>query len=155
METKRCFTCKISKAVTEFWPATTGKYNSNCKPCANQRRNAWYKSASGKHHIAKMNLAPLRKFARLRYDARKRGVAVELTKDQFLSIVRENCHYCGYPLEDYGHGLDRMDNAKGYSLDNVVPCCNRCNRVKAEYFTYDEMIEVGRTITTIRSRRSS
>jgi len=31
------------------------------------------------------------------------------------------------------NGLDRADNSKGYELDNVVPCCGRCNRAKNAY----------------------
>lgn len=32
-------------------------------------------------------------------------------------------------------GLDRIDNNKGYTRDNVVPCCIKCNRAK---YTYTE-----------------
>jgi len=27
-------------------------------------------------------------------------------------------------------GLDRIDNTKGYVIDNVVPCCGHCNLMK-------------------------
>jgi hypothetical protein len=29
-------------------------------------------------------------------------------------------------------GLDRIDSDKGYTLDNVVPCCRNCNRAKSD-----------------------
>ncbi len=28
------------------------------------------------------------------------------------------------------NGIDRLDNALGYTLDNCVPCCKRCNQAK-------------------------
>jgi hypothetical protein len=30
------------------------------------------------------------------------------------------------------NGIDRVDNTKGYSVDNCVPCCRRCNVAKAD-----------------------
>ena len=56
-----------------------------------------------------------------------------------------NCHYCGVEPEkisqssnknkpyngDYIYnGIDRIDNNKGYTMDNVVPCCEICNNAK-------------------------
>jgi hypothetical protein len=28
------------------------------------------------------------------------------------------------------NGIDRVDNTKGYTLENCVPCCTRCNLAK-------------------------
>ena len=38
--------------------------------------------------------------------------------------------------------IDRMDNSSGYSMDNIVIACRRCNTVKGGWFTYSEMIEI-------------
>lgn len=73
----------------------------------------------------------------------------ELTKEEFKSIVQSNCFYCGTaPRKEYVHGkaymtqeqidwakyvangVDRVDNDKGYSVDNCVACCTRCNLAK-------------------------
>ena len=37
-------------------------------------------------------------------------------------------------------GIDRKNPARGYVLDNVVPCCKRCNYAKND-FSYDEHLE--------------
>lgn len=29
-------------------------------------------------------------------------------------------------------GVDRVDSSKGYTIDNVVPCCDICNRMKLD-----------------------
>ena len=30
------------------------------------------------------------------------------------------------------NGVDRVDNERGYSLENCVPCCKFCNRMKRD-----------------------
>lgn len=30
-------------------------------------------------------------------------------------------------------GLDRVDNDKGYTVENSVACCTRCNTMKSTY----------------------
>ena len=36
-------------------------------------------------------------------------------------------------LEPWAHnGIDRVDSSKGYTIDNVVPCCSACNYAKHE-----------------------
>jgi len=67
----------------------------------------------------------------------KRNLTFSLTKQQFRKLTKQNCTYCGKSPsnvnkgEYYGYyvysGLDRIDNEKGYTLDNVVPCCKVCN----------------------------
>lgn len=42
--------------------------------------------------------------------------------------------------------LDRKDSVKPYTLDNVVVCCWRCNKVKNTTFTYTEWLELGQVI---------
>jgi hypothetical protein len=42
------------------------------------------------------------------------------------------CFYCGHS-EIYGvNGVDRKDNAVGYTLENSVPCCATCNFAKRQ-----------------------
>ena len=37
-------------------------------------------------------------------------------------------------------GIDRVDNARGYEKDNVVPCCETCNTAKRT-MSVDELLE--------------
>jgi 5-methylcytosine-specific restriction endonuclease McrA len=74
--------------------------------------------------------------------AKYRGYEWALSKDQFRSITVQCCSYCGSkPSQShlthksaYGEyiytGVDRVDNSRGYEIDNVVPCCGTCNRAK-------------------------
>lgn len=35
------------------------------------------------------------------------------------------------------NGIDRIDNQKGYSLDNVVACCRICNNAKSDMTVHE------------------
>lgn len=73
--------------------------------------------------------------------ARYRNLEFKLTTDQFNEITKKNCFYCnkvpsqivnikGCNGEYIYNGIDRLDNSKGYSVENCVPCCGTCNRAK-------------------------
>lgn len=75
--------------------------------------------------------------------AKKREYEFELTKEQFIKIATNNCRYCGIEPSRVAfnsiktisllyNGVDRLDNNKGYTLDNCVPCCTHCNRAKLD-----------------------
>lgn len=83
--------------------------------------------------------------------AKKVGISVDLTPDDFVEIATSECHYCGAePTERKYHGkrdvpiringVDRIDSSKGYSKDNCLPCCTICNVMKAS-LGYDEFLE--------------
>jgi 5-methylcytosine-specific restriction endonuclease McrA len=71
-------------------------------------------------------------FMLLRRMAVRRSCELAISFDEYCDLVRERaCSYCGTDLKKKrGHKLDRIDNRRGYTLDNVVPCCARCNNIK-------------------------
>jgi hypothetical protein len=57
-----------------------------------------------------------------------------LTSMEFLEIISNNCYICGKESNDeHLNGIDRIDNDKGYNLDNVSSCCGECNYMKKNY----------------------
>lgn len=74
-----------------------------------------------------------------------RNLTMDLSFEEFQAICRRPCSYCGAPPEQrpsqrgrssiFASGIDRVDNSKGYSPDNVVPCCTWCNRAKSSNTT--------------------
>ena len=73
--------------------------------------------------------------------AKKRGHEWNLTEEQFNELTQKDCYYCGAKPNnvrkargnngDYIYnGIDRIDNTKGYTIDNIVPCCKTCNLAK-------------------------
>ena len=82
--------------------------------------------------------------SRYKYYATKRGLSFELDDETFYNIVQQPCVFCGdknvtvvenrygnYPF--YFTGVDRIDSDKGYTADNVQPCCKMCNRMKMDH----------------------
>ena len=63
-----------------------------------------------------------------KFSAKKRGHAFGLTLDEFAEFKDKPCDYCGDAID--GIGIDRVDNAIGYTKANCVPCCETCNRMK-------------------------
>lgn len=77
-----------------------------------------------------------------KHRAYKKSIPFELSKYAFKDMTQRVCFYCGsYPNNkcsksvngDYVYnGLDRLDSSKGYTLDNIVPCCKKCNEAKMD-----------------------
>lgn len=72
-----------------------------------------------------------------------------LTREEVEKIINLDCHYCkigpsnikktknslgdGYKYS----GIDRVNSIKGYTYENVVPCCKICNYAKSN-LTFEE-----------------
>jgi hypothetical protein len=73
--------------------------------------------------------------------ARERGFPLEFNFESFITFVQQDCFYCGTGpsqiIESFNaherfvyNGIDRWNNAIGYTKENTVPCCGDCNRQK-------------------------
>jgi len=81
-------------------------------------------------------------FTDYRSRARRREIPFNFTEEQLLAIGKQGCHYCGCPPDrEYNpndkyhggyrtNGIDRLDSAGDYSVENCVPCCTQCNFAK-------------------------
>lgn len=84
---------------------------------------------------------------------KNKNIQFDLTKEQVEDMCKKPCYYCNKPR---CLGVDRVDNSKGYTMDNCVPCCGICNRMKMDldpiYFLqkindiYKHIIESSTTI---------
>ena len=110
-----------------------------------RRRADWFKkkTKTGLHGIYQT------KYNSYSYGAESRGLVFDLNASQFMRLWGANCIYCGGTIETIG--IDRVDNLEGYTVDNSVPCCKRCNVIKMKlssddfvkacgdvYFTYNK-----------------
>lgn len=67
------------------------------------------------------------------------------------NILFKKCSYCG---TDKYIGCDRIDNSKGHTKDNVIPCCHVCNTIRGDNFTVDEMKKLGKCVSEINKDRN-
>lgn len=105
-----------------------------------------------KHHNYKRSFKG--RYSTLKYEAKKRNLDVTITLEQYKQVIENNvCVYCEYPLNETSGGLDRLDSSKGYSIDNVAPCCKECNAMKNNFWTYKEFMEIGKVIKTLKDRK--
>jgi hypothetical protein len=61
-------------------------------------------------------------------NAHRRGYEYSLSIEDVKEYWQKPCFYCGSSMETIG--LDRVDNTRGYTKDNIVSCCWDCNRIK-------------------------
>ena len=80
------------------------------------------------------------------------GVTIcDIDIDWFIkNISNKPCIYCG---DTNRVGCDRIDNSKGHTKDNVVPCCYDCNCARNNNFSYEEMLIIGKTIKKVKKLR--
>jgi len=114
-------------------------------PHTRRKRSVYSKTLDPKHsYLNKI-------FCSQRNDAKSRKLSWNISLDEWIKLTQQNCHICGVePKLRYGkihdtigektpiNGLDRVENQKGYTLDNVKSCCTDCNYMKhkmtEEYF---------------------
>lgn len=95
-----------------------------------------------------------------------------LSFDDFYRLSQQNCAYCGQPPSTVAdlrrssatksmeqgsftyNGLDRVDNSKGHTIDNVVPCCHPCNRVKSDHTMQEFLLHIERMYEGTKELRS-
>lgn len=95
--------------------------------------------------------------------ADKTNMNFELTPQQFYDITQKNCYYCDSPPLSASkgtakgaskpfiyNGIDRVDNNRGYILENCVPCCFICNIMKRNYNVLDFLYHINRISSNLK-----
>lgn len=146
---KACSKCGVSKPLTAFYVdrRTRSGRQSECRQC--------HMHAPGYDEARRESIRTMRRrFSHLTNAARRDGWRCDLTLEEYTALITRPCDYCDGPLGETGKGLDRKDSRRGYTKDNVTPCCGPCNRAKFDTFTYEEMKrEIGPAIARVMERR--
>lgn len=121
-ETKLCSRCReiLHKENFYTWINKRGypSYSPECREC--HKKSDKDRSSRGK--------TPNRKYYFYKYSASKRAIEFDLSLEDFMKFWEKPCVYCKSEIETIG--LDRIDNQKGYTEKNIVPCCFDCNAIK-------------------------
>ncbi len=171
-----CSTCKTTKSIDSFRKRNpqTHLIKNQCRPCETKQASTWNKDNKDRfnknwnsmyHKMDKEKLekrdisrwgnnrTPVGRYGFLKKAAKKKNVSLDITKEQHIELLKQPCHYCGYELHKSGHCLDRKNPNIGYLLSNVVPCCDVCNTTKHAHWTYEEFIQIAKTIKDIKNNR--
>lgn len=152
--------CGTQKVMSAYH-LTSGK-STQCRRCA-----ALSNPGNALRRMGGTHLAANDKFNQYRKGARDAGRVWEPTFEQFLEITQEPCFYCGSApsnvnripekewAEDFWYnGIDRIDSRDGYLLDNIQPCCWKCNYMKRDK-SQDDFLNHVRRIARYRDIRNN
>jgi len=82
-------------------------------------------------------------YANLRSASKRIKREFNLTLNDAINLYTSNCYYCNSlpsnkytsntssKFQIYYNGIDRVDSKRGYTTDNVVACCRKCNVAKS------------------------
>ena len=64
-----------------------------------------------------------------------------LTREYFIEVRQKPCVYCGREATLIeSNSVDRINSSKGYTKNNVQPCCDVCNKSKLDHY-HEDFIE--------------
>ena len=114
--------------------------------------------------------------------AKSRGIAFDLSIEDTCKLLKGNCYYCNtIPSNLYNvrksnrrnkknkiqysclhsdkydilyNGIDRIDNQKGYTIENTVSCCSHCNTAKLEMSLESFILWIEKVYTNIKIRKN-
>jgi hypothetical protein len=136
-----------------------------CSICRKNKLSDWAKSTKVKYKDpieAKCSLL----FSNYRSKCKIKNWNFELTFKDFKDLVLSNCHYCNLEPNKcrldraksrqgisriFFNGIDRIDSNKGYSIGNVLPCCEDCNKAKRN-LGYNQFLDLIKRIYEFRIR---
>lgn len=144
----------IDEEGTKLNPRHT-KYFVQCKKCGkifsrrasvirNSLKSIQCENCRKTRNNKPLNVIQYKEYCYYRSGANSRNLEWELTENDFKKLITSNCAYCGnipckrqsvsYKKEyELVNGIDRIDSTKGYTLDNCVPCCSKCNLMKSNF----------------------
>lgn len=142
---RTCSRCGVEKQLSEFAPRSRrGEhvYYAWCKTCYRE-------------YSRERSCTPIGKYTKLKSAAKLRDGEVISFAAYVKLVSTSRCGYCDGTLPERGYGLDRKDTARGYTEDNVITCCDDCNRTKGDMWTYEEFLKIAEVLKDIKRRRAA
>lgn len=101
--------------------------------------------------------------------AKDRNLEFSLSDEDFDNLIFGNCYFCDSPIKEYQqdkvynktnipflrNGIDRLDSSKGYTKDNCVSCCSKCNAMKSDSTEKDFIDQVEKIHNFVNKRSTT
>lgn len=145
----RCYICECECGKKTKLFSTCLREKASWKPSCGCQKIKYENRCDGRKVSENMY------FLKYQAGAKRRNLDWELDKEHFLNLSKQNCYYCNLEPQPYNayanqkryqtknnllerswinvNGIDRVDNHKGYLIDNSVSCCTKCNFAKRHY----------------------
>ncbi len=159
---KQCYLCKKLLPESEFHKSRNryGGFTNECKSCSSIRHKRAYKG------IRRLKI----QYQAVERRSTRSGTPFHITFEEFRKWDEKCgkadsriCPYCGLTERESkefqrirgkkklcGFAIDRIDNQKGYDIDNIQRICYVCNSIKGLWFSSQEMKELGLYIRKIQ-----
>ena len=114
------------------------KYQKEYRASHKETNAAYQKQyrIKNKDKLDEYKKSPHNRYKSYRNNARKKERNFDFSENDFIEFTKQPCVYCGEYSDTYDgelfNGIDRIDSDLGYSIDNCVPCCAICNRMKMD-----------------------
>ena len=140
-DNKVCTMCKIEKSFTEFggkkngWVDLQGNTHKwHCKAC-DCKYNA--ETHMKKPHVRLFHLAKRRALKKgLLFTITMQDVKTKFPKDNICPVTKKPFLF-GMDNRDSNPSIDRIDNTKGYTYDNIAVVSYIANRIKNNLTNFD------------------
>jgi hypothetical protein len=147
-KTKRGYSkvkCKLCGSNNKWMRNNLLKRDNTISCGCSKRDSSKWKSLGAKNmpwQLKKGEAAFNNLYYQYELSAQKRGYCFSISKKHFRKLTQEPCFYCGIKpyriIKGQGktsgdyiyNGIDRIDNANGYTITNIVSCCFNCNTAK-------------------------
>ena len=154
MEVKQCVTCNQDKPLFDF-PAQKRRsgslyYRPHCFSCKYDKEVLSGKVANKDYHkeYYYSNKLDAKYKGYIHKDKVKYKSACVLTRDEAVTVMMQPCFYC---QKENSHGIDRKDSNLGYTVENTVPCCEKCNNILSD-IPYAAKVELIDGLTSINKK---
>lgn len=161
-----CSYCRKEKLLTEENfvrdKSRKGGLSYDCKQCHRERKKGRDRRAERWSNLSPEGKAKVRSRQK-KYWKTPKGRAIGLlnaykkidecdfSTDEMVIFLKQPCVHCG--TTDAPRGLDRIDNSRGHTKDNVAPSCAPCNFARGNRFSFDEMKIIGKAIREVMLAR--
>lgn len=137
----RCFKCKdcMSDYNRKYQlknKSTLLEQHKEYSTAHREERRSYFKEYRALHkekmdsYMKEYFQSPTGRFQQYKRCAKDKKIPFDLTLEQFIAFWKKPC-ICGCKINTIG--LDRIDNTKGYTIDNVRPMCSYHNYMKSNY----------------------
>ena len=118
----------------DFFKTTKGTESQKCRSCfETQLKVELSREPRKRNYKAEMFANMKSQYTMYFKSSLKRNKEFLINFEDFCEIITKPCHYCNDIIEGETNGIDRLNNDIDYTLENCVPCCEICNRMKHFY----------------------